>query len=93
MNEEVTTIQSDNLSSEPFISTIEKGVISSVDNSPEVVTTYDIQVVTTPSNFEMYQSLHQDLYNIQGLLSILVVMFVLYGVIRYINKIYHYLFH
>lgn len=93
MNEEVTTIQSDNISSEPFNSASEEGVTSSVDNPPEVVTTFDVEVVTTPSNYEMYQSLHQDLYNIQGILSILVVMFVLYGVIRYINKIYHYLFH
>ena len=93
MNEEVTTVQSDYLSSESFNSASEEGVISSVDNPPDVVTTYDIEVVTTLSNYEMYQSLHQDLYNIQGLLSILVVMFFLYGVIRYINKIYHYLFH
>lgn len=93
MNEEVTTIQSDNLSSESVNTASEEDITSSADNPPEVVTTYDIQVFTTPSNYDMYQSLHQDLYNIQGLLSILVVMFVLYGVIRYINKIYHYLFH
>lgn len=93
MNEEVTTIQSDNLSSESSNSAPEEVVTSSVENPPVVVTTFDVQVVTTLSNYEMYQSLHQDLYNIQGILSIIVVMFFLFGVIRYINKIYHYLFH
>ena len=92
MNEEVTTIESVSVSSESIDSDSQADVTSEY-NPPEVVTTFDIEVVTTPSNYEMYQSLHQDLYNIQGLLSILVVMFVLYGVIRYINKIYHYLFH
>lgn len=93
-NEAVTTIQSSDISSYADSENIEDNVTGS--DYPEVVTaseTYDIEVVTTADLYGMYATIHQDLTNITGLLCIVFILLFLYLIVRYINKIYHYLFH
>ena len=96
-NEEVTTVESSGLSSSEFIEDSEEvtSLTSYFDSNflETVETTYDIQVVTTLDNLEMYQIIHQDLTNISGLLCVIFVLLFLGLLVRYINKIYHYLFH
>lgn len=89
-NEEVTTVQSDNVS---FTEITEASEESVTDYPVEVVTTYDIEVVTTPDVQMMYNTIHQDLTNICGVLSIMLVLAFIVIMVRYINKIYHYIFH
>lgn len=98
MNEEtesVTEVQFTDLSSFENNQDITEIVAASDSEYPieEVTTTYDIEVVTTLDNYAMYETIHQDLTNITGLLCILFVIVFLYLLVRYINKIYHYLFH
>lgn len=93
-NEAVTTIESTDISS---VSDSENSQEIVTDSEyPEVVTaseTYDIEVVTTVDLYGMYETIHQDLTNITGLLCIVFILLFLYLIVRYINKIYHYLFH
>lgn len=93
-NETVTTVEQTDLPSDSDSENIEENVTDS--DYPEVVTvseTYDIEVVTTADLYGMYETIHQDLTNITGLLCIVFILLFLYLIVRYINKIYHYLFH